>query len=348
MDTRVHSPWPENLRYLLGVSAGFALICVLSGVWLTPRGYRLIDPVKNPKRVEQFLAYASRDRVEDVLIIGSSRVDGGLDAPQVEAELASALDEDLSVYKLGIPGLLPQYAAGLLERAIRHRPPRRLLVLAIEARFFCRAQPIEDAGAGEPPALADEWAAEEDRAARIAAFDGLRSLWVWAWSQRPELRQSAAAIAERNGELRSLDEKHQRLRKQGSLRRRGADLFVLPEGYAWEWLEPDARAMAAWERILDQLEALPCDVLLVRMPLAKGFDAEHMPRMHARFESEIVAGARARGIDYVDLNGPPFPDEDWAFFSLTHLNAEGAQATGRVLVSEVLAPRLAGSGSGDG
>ena len=121
---------------------------------------------------------------------------------------------------------------------------------------------------------------------------------------------------------------------------------MLPAGYEWEWLDPRSRARVAWEEILDVLERLPCDVLLVRMPLADGFDQEHMPRMHARFQAEIVAGARARGIDYVDLNRPPFPREDWAFFSLTHLNAEGAEATGRLLVSEVLAPRLGAAEDG--
>ena len=335
------SPLLANALHLLGVALGFVAMAWGAQVYAHTRGLTLLDPVKAEKRSEQLLAYVQREQTEDVLIIGSSRVGGGLDAPPLQSRLEQQLDRPTSVYKLGIPGLLPQLIADLLEGPVRARPPEELLVIAIEARYFCRPQKIDAKSKAGP--IDGEWLAADESAERLRWLDGLRTCWfVWWWIDAA-VTARAEAIEARLGEVRPLDEKARRLRARGNLRSNGKrDLFVLPPGHEWKWGRDEGPALRAWERCLDVLEDLPCDVLLVRMPLAEGFDEEHMPRMFERLERDIVGGARARGIDYVDLNREPFPSEPWAFYSLTHLNVEGAEATTRALVSEVLAPRLSG------
>ncbi len=325
-----------NLRHLALMALGFVCTAALVQWVAVPRGWLLVDPLSSERRSELVLAYLQRPEPEDVLVIGSSRVGGGIDAPVLEEALGTALGEGSPVFKIGIPGLRPQLLARLLEGPVRARPPRRLLVLAIEARYFCEPRPI-----GEGRQLEGEWTAEQSLADRLDALDGLRAMWGMVWARDGQVRRRVGEIAARGGEELDAEQKARRLRLKEDRRARAADdAFLLPPGYEWVWGSEDGSAAQGWERCLDVLERLPCDVLLVRMPLVEGFDERHMPQMYARFVDEVVAGAAARGLDFVDLNRPPFPRDARDFLSLTHLDPGGAEETSRLLAGEVLAPRL--------
>jgi hypothetical protein len=332
--------WRAIARYLLGVLAGFVLTAAAAQHFAAGCGLTLLDPLRGEEQPLRLLAYLRRPLTEDVLIVGSSRVGGGLDAEPLQTRLRGATGEQLSVYKLDLPGLRPALLAQVLEQAVLPRPPRRLLVLGIETRYFCRPVPV---AAGETPVgeVAGEWQVDDERAASRLPLDGLRALWTLPWTLLPQVRAESAAIARRLGEYRGPQEKREHLERRQRQASRAADNFVLPPGYQWAWTAPDGPDARGFERVLELLDRLPCPVLFVRMPLVEGFDQRHMAEVYGRFRGEVVPQLLARGHRYEDLNRPPFPRDRSAFYSLTHLAANGAEQTTRHLVDEVLAPWFA-------
>jgi hypothetical protein len=124
--------------------------------------------------------------------------------------------------------------------------------------------------------------------------------------------------------------------------RQGLDDLFGDEGDDWRWSVDHEPDLVGWRRVLRALEALPCEVLFVKMPLVEGFEETFMADMQQRFEREIVGAISARGWTYLDLNGEPWPHTRPYFLGLTHLNFEGAELATELFTRTLLVPRLRG------
>lgn len=334
-------------RKLIGVVLGFALVTVATSLVMDRKGLTLLEPYVNDTRAERLYAYLTRPETEDVLIIGSSRVVGGLDSRMLTELLSEELGEPITVYKLGIPGLRPLFLSEVLEKAVSRRPPRRLLVLAVETRNFVipasaravrRAESRAREGADE--GIRGEWEADEMAASFWQTFDGLRALWNLPWMRSDHTRQVAAFLQETGGEPITVAERMRIEAQQVRYRQDKRDIFELPPGMAWKWSGPDAPDMVGFARTLEIAETLPTKTIFIRMNLERGFDAESMPKVSQRLRGEVVPEIRRRGFEYHDLNTPAYPLDPRFFMSKTHLNRWGCEETSKAIVSELLAPLL--------
>jgi len=259
--------------------------------------------------------------------------------------LRDELGEDVSIYKLAIPGIRPLVLSEVLQTAVRRRPPKELLVIAIETRnFVVPASAASVRRAARQPvdvdAIRGEWEADELLTDLQRVFDGLKALWNISW-MLSDATVSAVAFQQRHGGEHLTVEERRRVEALQERQRRGQpDLFDLPPGRAWKWSDPTSPDIVGWQRVLEICEQLPCKVIFVRMPLQEGFDAEHMPRVSRRFAAEIVTQLAERGFEYHDLNTAPYPLAPQYFAGITHLNRWGCEETSRILVSQLLAPQV--------
>ena len=328
--------------------AGFLGTAGLAWIFTGQTGVLGLLPRHNEYRAQMLWGWKSLPEPKDVLIIGSSRVGKGLYSTRVEADLQATIDEPVSIYELGIAGLRVEFLRYLLEAAVQPRPPRRLLVLCVEARLF--AIPAAEDGR----AIEGEWDAKSfTRKDWTTPLWGLRDLYSLAWTFRSETQEAQQMLHANNGEWGTLQQVRQDHRKlvqaQANIRRRDqdkADSFAL-EGLRWEWPTAEDAATEDWEAALDLLEALPCEVVFVRMPLAPGFDQEYMAEIYPTYTREVVERLQSRGFEYVDLQGAGWNDRPRWFRSLTHLNDAGASKVSSRFGTELL-PRLLASKPADG
>ncbi len=330
------------------VVLGFVLATWAADVTMRAQGYTLLEPYRNEKRAERVFAYLSRPETEDVLLVGSSRVAGGFDARLVQRLLSAERQQQTSVYKLGVAGLRSVYLAELLRDAIVKRPPQERLVIALEPRFFCTA--VRRTGRRDAPraddadadALRGEWEGEALADAFGRRFDGLAALWNLPWVRTAASSDLTTFMHAHGGEHQAVAARRAEDERAARNRVGRRDLFDLPPNMEWQWPAPDADEMVAFRLMLDLLDALPCPVTFVRMPLTPGFNEEHMPVVSPRFLAEIVPALEARGHDFYDLQGAPYPTDDRYYFSRTHLNRSGCEQTSAAFVSDVLAPLMRG------
>lgn len=322
---------------------GFALATWAAELATRSKGLTLLEPYRNEARAEKLWAYLGREEVEDVLIIGSSRVQGGIDVPIVEDVLARLMSEEVDVYKLGIPGLRSIDLAELVRDGVAHRPPSKLLVLAIEPRFFAsvvnrrNARPLP----GEA-AVIGEWEGESLANSLTRRFQGIEALWnlPWIWSNKVQSRSEE--IRARSGEDRTLEERLAQERQRAAAYETAPDLFELAPNRTWQWPDQASDAMASFRLLLDVLDELSCEVVFVQMPLTPGFAERLMPVVSQRMRDEVVAALQARGHSFHALQGAPYPTKPEHFFSLTHVNREGTLQTSAVFPRHILAPILRG------
>ena len=322
--------WPcVPVRRIALVLAGFAATLVASNGIADRSGLTIAHEAGNDERSALLVAYAREAGNEDVLLIGSSRVQSGVMAMLAEPELAERTGRRVRFYELGVAGMRPDLLADVLETVTRHRPPRELLVIAIENRYFCSA--TDEQG---------EWAAQSLRLPGERLFRGLEALWSWPGYAARGLFDRVRTLREQRGDRFPPLRLRNRLRIEAADREEVADLFDVEAGAAWRWSEPDEPDQIGWRRCLDVLEGLPCDVLFVKMPLAAGFEESRMPEMTARFRAEVVPAIRERGWQFLDLNRSPWPSHPDLFTGWTHLNYPGAEAATLLFVRDVVAPRL--------
>lgn len=334
-------------RKQLWMLVGFVLMTLALNTAMNRLGFTLLQPYVHAMRAQRLYAYLTREHTEDVLIIGSSRVAGGLDARMLGRDLSAELGRDTSVYKLGIPGIRPLVLSEVLETAVKRRPPNELLVLAIETRnFVVPANAASVRRAARQALTGDEvrgeWEADEVIAGFWRQFDGLKALWNLSWMASEATSTAADFQQQHGGEHLTVEERRRVEALQARQRRGRPDLFDLPPGKAWKWSEPGSPDIVGWQRVLEICEELPCKVIFVRMPLQLGFNEQHMPLVSRRFADEIVGQLTARGFEFHDLNLPPYPSDPQYFAGITHLNRRGCEETSRVIVPELIAPQLRG------
>ncbi len=345
---------PEAPAFRLGarqawIAAGFVVTTLLAQQVMAALGHNLLEPDVNENRARLVYSYLSKPEAEDVLVIGSSRVQGGIDARIVQELLRAGVGEELDVFKLGLAGLRPWFLSQLLRDGVARRPPRELLVIAIEPRFFVyptRARRSDPRREGVSPAegaddpIRGEWEADKIVAAFWSVFDGLKALWNLDWIFDPDTRAARDFHVENLGERFSVQERMRVEARQARQRAGRPDLFDLPPGMRWEWSAPDSPDQEGFRRCLEILRELPCDVLFVRMPLQAGFEQAHMVAETQRFREQIVPRLTAAGFRYLDLSAEPYPSTEPFFYSMTHLNRRGCVLTSRALVSGLLAPAI--------
>jgi hypothetical protein len=336
---------PQLDRRSLGLALGAG--AVVAATWRAARALRwsLIEPRSHADRSVLLAAYARQAEPEDVLLVGSSRVQGGIDATLVQRNLDQCLPSRARFYKLGLAGLRPPLLEQVLAELVLPRPPRRLLVLALDERFF--SVPVDTAespagGGADQPAAEGEW--RDDLLSGVwSPFRGPRALWTLDWALDPEVRDLVRFVRAQGGEIRELQARLQRDRHKRKLLAVTNDPFDLPEGTVWGWSGRGSADVTAFRRSLALLDGLACDVLWVRMPIQPEFAAEELAEPLARLQREILPLIAERGLDYIDLNGAPWPVRDVDYLGKTHLSRSGCVATSERFARDVLAPRLAGT-----
>jgi hypothetical protein len=300
-------------------------------------------------RADALLAYGDLDVAPDVVVIGSSRVAGGLHAPFIQGELLAREDLDVNVYELGLAGLRVEWVRHMMMTSFRDLPPKKLLVIAIEARLFAFANSVvRDAEPGQAEEVRGEWEEGIPSVFVEVAFGGLRDIFAIG---RKHQAATQAVIAVRNANggdqapwLEKVELERARLAKRkNESKRRG--LTEIPDAFAdgsiqWRWPDQDSLPMQAWRDVLDLADELPCEVAFIRMPLAPNFDQESMPDIYPLFVRDVVDVLRARGMTFDDLQGPGWNDNPEWFYSTTHLDIKGVIPVSRRLASDIIAPKL--------
>jgi hypothetical protein len=328
---------------VLQLCLGFAATAFAANHWAGENGLLMMEREVNPTRIDLVRAWFERESVEDVLVIGSSRVAGGFDALLMTEALEDRVEGDCELYKLGVAGMRPALMADILEEGVRRRPPRRLLVLAIEERYFAYPVPSASARSGtrnDAELIRGEWETDRVPDPLLDWSRGLAIVWRGDRELSEESRANRARYQENFGERITLAERIQRQARTAEALRTAADYLELPPGLEWEWPAEDSNTMAAWRRCLAVVDDLPCETIFIRMPVQRSFLDEEMPREDALFESQIVASVLAAGHRYVDLGASPYPFQKRYFNSMTHLNRDGCVAMSEVFVREVLVPLL--------
>lgn len=321
---------------LVTVPVGFVVVSVLCGLLTGRLGWSAISPRTHLHHAQAVLAYLRHPQPQDVVVVGSSRVVGGLDGPILSSELSALRGRGTAAYTLGVPGMRPRMMERLVAQVFAVRPPRELLVLAIETRMFI----LPDHGAGEP-ADGDWEGVGSEAGPRWFAWwkDGLESLFLADWVLGEETRERVAFLQAHQGRPHTLEKRRRRDIERTRLHRGKPDEFALGD---WAWSGPGSEDWTAFEELLDRLDSLPCEVLFVRLPLQRGFDENSLPEEFARFRAEVLPELERRGFRYEDLNRAPFPRDAASYFSTSHLNRDGCEETSRLLASEVLVPFLDG------
>lgn len=301
----------------------------------------------NEYRANALMAYAQLDVAPDVVVVGSSRVAGGVHSSLIEDALRLGPGIEASVYELGLSGLRVEWLRHMLATVFEDQPPRKVLVLAVEARFFAFGQSVTGAG-GEVQDIAGEWDTDVPHPFTEEWFGGLRDLYAVERLRHAGVRGVIATRQANGGETADFEGKVIEERARQAKRRqlvKNLGLNEIPDAFAdgslkWKWPEADSPTMKAWREVLDRCEALDCDVVFVRMPLAPGFDEQSMPEIFPLFERDVIDAVRARGMDFVDLQGPGWNDNPNWFYSTTHLGIQGVRPVSRRLAQQVIAPHL--------
>lgn len=334
------------IKFLLWGALGFA-----AAAFVTDKVARAVGVrgalMGTEYRTRVLMAYGMLEESPDVVVVGSSRIADGPNAGVVEDVLRQLQGIDVDVYELGIAGLRVEWLRHLFATSFEDVPPKKLLVLAVEARFFAFGQSIRDAG-GEAEPLQGEWDEDIPRPLAEEAFGGLRDIYALERLLHDEVQDVIELRHANHGEFGTLMSQAAAQKKKltnalAAARRQGLD--AIPDHLAdgsirWSWPDRDSQTMQAWWEILDRAEQLDCEVVFIRMPLAPGFDEWAMPEITPLFQRDVVDEVRARGFDFLDLQGPGWNDDpDW-FYSSTHLATAGVRPFSRRFAEEILAPYL--------
>jgi len=334
-------------RRQLALLLGFAATAAAAQAWMSARGFTLLEPYSNEERATTLYAYLTLPRQVDVLLIGSSRVREGVDSRIVGATLGEVLGRGVDVYKLGMDGLRPWQLYRMLRGGLAARPPRELLVIGLETRYFARPVSSRTTGEverGEELVIPGEWQRDEVTDLLAEGFRGLEALWSLPWTRERRTQRARRILQANGGEEWTADQRAKRERQRATRKAepgRGLELeFELPDDIAFAWSAAESPDQVGMRRSLDLLEALPCRVIFVRMPIQPDFDRERMPVVSRRLLEEVVPSIEARGFDVHDLNRSPFPQTPELFRNPTHMNLAGCQRTSELLAESVLAPYL--------
>lgn len=279
----------------------------------------------------------------DVLVIGNSVSQRGIDLPALAAELGG----DLAVERLALPDARsPTWYAILANRVYAHGYTPKLLILPAPLHHMLqptpdrgwRRQMLRDQMGPHEPAIeakvfgaTKSWPALERANRRLTQLmDAPKDLAVYAMFASGDeagetLRARAEAVADpaleavfdnENGVDLSL---HKRVMPVAEFARRSAEGVVSYDPQ--DVLIPELLAAAAEHGTR---------VVFVRMPTPPGIDLPPVPPARERDFIELLNTSGAAFLDLTTLGLP-----DTAFFDQIHMNAEGRGVTTAALASEL-------------
>lgn len=337
-------------RKQLGIAVGYALVTAAAHWVSTTWHLDVLEPFYNPVRASVVSAYSGRPEVEDVLVLGTSRVDVGLDGRLLQEALDGRFDGEVSVYKLGVPGLGLRYMADLVAGPIAARPPERLLIVDIDPRSFLAKGMAAHARARlQRPFEPDRSGGRFTWQIRLhdaveSVFLGLKKSWNLWWFRSGEVWEEIDFQRANQGERFTVQQAvNKDARLQAQYVREGREkVLELPPGRAWVWMRNSDPDIVGFADLLDALEQLPCDVAFVRPPLEKGYPEKWMPRALQKYKAFVVPMIEERGFPYYDLNRAPYPRAEAFYMAKHHLNRRGCEIVSRLIVDDLITPLLLG------
>jgi hypothetical protein len=333
-------------RAQIQMGLGFLLTIPLADFLLHNSPYRLLVPEVHVDNQVQRFARAVADYREEVLILGSSRVQAGIVPGPITKYLSQDESRPRSARRLPFQALTAWTLECIVRDELLPDPPRELLVIGLEERLFYRpTHEAQDAlGFGLLNSLADwrglPWErldARQRESALYAPLRGLQAPWILPVLYGQGLRRYRALLDETLGKPPETFRDLSRAEFQFALDLREEIRSRAPADPAADPLLP--LEVAAFERTLEHLSELPCAVCFVILPVAPDYEAEERAGFQA-FRSRILPAVAAAGFEVYDFNRHPELRQPGVFGNPSHLNDIGAVALSRLLAHAVIAPAL--------
>lgn len=353
-----HGEFPDELRGAddvplrssrIGLALGFLAVVLAAAIVVERTDYAFLTPRDKVGNMHALHAFRTRPRTEDVLLVGSSRFEAGFLPEVIERQYELATDDTLDVYKLALQGMRPWMVYQLLRDQIRERPPKELLVIGIEARYFFDTSPLDVSSSTglsylgnwhdlvelNPLALREH---EREAWSRIP-MGGVQALWNLDWLRLDDTREREEHFHRSGGEILPkgpfvLDDETRRKMKEAREKR-------ATEEVPWRSETDITIDRLGFEGIVRLAAELPCRVVFVRPPLQATFDERKQADELALFQERVPPTLDRAGLDYRDLVRAPYPTE-MRFYrdEGSHLNIDGARHASRSLVLDLLVPLL--------
>jgi hypothetical protein len=116
---------------------GMCLACLATlafSNWLGEvTGYRFWQPTIN-SNAERIFAFERHVEHADVVFLGSSRTDRGINAPEMQVVLSEALGEPVSAYSFGVPNACMLESASFTENILVGKKTPKLVVAAVSVQ----------------------------------------------------------------------------------------------------------------------------------------------------------------------------------------------------------------------
>jgi len=289
----------------------------------------------------QLYAHRLRAEPEDVLIVGSSRARAAVDPHLITQYLGFHPEHEYEAVRVVLNGMRATLLHHFVRDQLRARPPAELLVIGLEARYFYvppleADEPLGYRLLGSSRDLLElnpfEMALSQLKAASMGPLRGLQA----PWNLHRILTPDAAAYVEYLHETRGLPLVNYETLSAAELSHARAQRDAIAERDA-SYDEVDLREseISAFERTLDMLEELPCEVAFARMPVLPEFDQEQHRQLRA-FQERVVAPLQARGFEYYDLNEHAELREEALFKDPSHVDVEGMRMVSDLLARNVV------------
>lgn len=335
---------PQGLglgRRELWLVAGFLSAVLVLDQVVHRSAWGVMVPRVHASNQMQLLAHRMREEPEDVLVVGSSRVQAGVDPNLVTQYLGYHPEHDYEAVRVVLNGMRATLLYHFVRDSLLQRPPTQLLVLGLEARYFY-VPPFEAdeplgyrlMGSSRDLLSLNPWTmpASELKALTMAPLRGLQA----PWNLHRALSQEAADYVEHLHETRGLPTHNFEAISKMELRRALQIAREIDErDSSYDDLELRESELVAFERTLDLLDDLSCEVVFVRMPVEIEFDVEQRRQLEA-FHERVVLPLEERGYRFYDLNEHPELRQPGLFKNPTHVNAAGMRETSVVLARNVV------------
>lgn len=322
----------------LRLGFAFVALALISTAVADAARFTFLLPGAYPRATSTLYAYRTLEEAPEVLLLGSSRIDMGFDGQRVEDVLSAELGREVSVYKFAQRGLRSSLLHSLLRDYVQPNPPSQVLLVGVGLQLFETSQsarPVKQMGRFRDYAglLAGDVTPRQWRAYLAFPFRGLHVLANLPWMLEDDTRAMRAHMHEHSGELSpDLDSALIQIEELAIFRRR------LTEGDP----EPPTKTHlfhGGWfDRVVERLAQLPCEVLLVRTPVRAKFTNKVSAETWGWYYERIREVCDEHGFRFVDLDAAPYKRGEEDLRDSVHLTVEGARRLSEMVARDLLAP----------
>jgi hypothetical protein len=333
-------------RAALVALAVLALVDVLVALGLEPLA--LADTRARDATPVRRVALYHHAPDQDVLLLGSSRVQAGLSPSLLMNRVAAALGRRPRVLNLGLAGGAPQSNYWLLKNVIRaDRPPALIIYGASEYEFNPNGPLGPDTNAAELATLADYRQAFPDPLGNVdgqltfllgrvwqlaryhsALHDTLADLVTPDDPARPQPVEDEYGFLPLNHEMTRIDVRQMRA------------TYLGPRGYLRDYTVRGYQA-ERFAQLLDLARARGIRVVVINMPITTEHEAFLSPAgAYAGYRTYLQTTSAAHGARFVDYNDHSLWQEPQDFADTHHLNRTGAKKLSSLVANDVLIPAL--------